>query len=64
MITIDFSITKDYYTLVDALVLPDDHGLTDAEIEVMKQKRFDDWYALIIASQQEANVVEDINVNG
>lgn len=27
----------------DALHLADDHGLTDAEIEAMKQARYDKW---------------------
>jgi hypothetical protein len=45
--TIDFEITQNGYTLRDALVLPDDHVLTDAEIEAMKQARFDNWYAII-----------------
>ena len=44
---IDFEITQSGYTLRDALVLPDDHTLTDAEIEAMKQARFDKWYAIL-----------------
>lgn len=32
---------------VDAIVLPDEHGLTDEQIEQIKQKRFADWIALI-----------------
>jgi len=30
-----------------ALHLADDHGLTDAEIEAMKQARYDKWYEYI-----------------
>jgi hypothetical protein len=37
---IDFTING----FSDALILPDDHGLTDAEIEAMKQARYDKWY--------------------
>lgn len=44
---IDFEMTQNGYTLRDALVLPDDHNLTDAEIETMKQERFDNWYTII-----------------
>jgi len=44
---IDFEITKNNLTHRDALVLPDDHKLSDAEIEAMKQARFDAWYAII-----------------
>jgi hypothetical protein len=39
MIKINFTINH----LSDALYLADDHGLTDAEIEAMKQARYDKW---------------------
>ncbi len=39
MIKIDFTING----FSDALHLADDHGLTDAEIEAMKQSRYDKW---------------------
>jgi len=43
MITIKFEINN----YKDALFLADDHALTDAEIETMKQQRYDKWYAII-----------------
>lgn len=43
MIKIDFEING----FRDALHLADDHGLTDAEIELMKQARYDKWDAFI-----------------
>lgn len=46
---IDFEKTDGTYTLVDAIHLPDDHTLSDDDIEAMKQKRFDDWVAIITA---------------
>ena len=39
MINIDFTING----FSDALHLADDHGLTDTEIEAMKQTRYDNW---------------------
>jgi hypothetical protein len=39
MIKIDFTING----FSDALNLADNHGLTDAEIEAMKQARYDKW---------------------
>jgi hypothetical protein len=39
MIKIDFTING----FSDALHLPDEHGLTGAEIEAMKQERYDKW---------------------
>lgn len=43
MIKIDFTING----YCDALHLADDHGLTDAEIEAMKQARYDKWDAFV-----------------
>lgn len=62
MITLFFEISQNGYTLKDALVLPNNHNFTDEEIGAMKQKRFDDWYAVITAPQPEE--VEGEVVNG
>lgn len=43
MIKIDFEING----FRDALHLADEHGLSDAEIEAMKQARYDKWDAFI-----------------
>lgn len=53
MTTINFELERDGYKLKDAIVLPDDHGLTDAQIEAIKQQRFDDWYAVVTAPQED-----------
>lgn len=58
MIIIQFEITQHGYTYRDALRLPDDHGLSQAEIDAMKQARFDAWYEYIINPPQ----VEDEEV--
>ena len=55
MIKIDFSFHSQYGTFADALHLPDDHGLTQEEINAMQQQRFDDWIATVIASPSEDN---------
>jgi hypothetical protein len=57
MISIEFEITKDGMTFKDAIVLPADHGLSSVDIEAMKQKRFDDWYAIVTASQEDESEV-------
>jgi len=59
---INFEISQDGYTLKDAIVLEDNHTLTEAEIETMKQKRFNDWYAIVTAPSEE--VVEGEANNG
>ena len=46
---IDFEFQTEHGLFRDALHLPDDHGLTDEQIEVMKQERRDNWIAVVTA---------------
>jgi hypothetical protein len=50
---IDFSFSSQHGTFSDALHLPDDHGLTQEEINAMQQQRFDNWIAVITAPPTE-----------
>ena len=56
---IDFSFSSQYGTFSDALHLPDDHGLSDQQIEAMKQARFDNWVAVITAPSVEETPTEE-----
>jgi hypothetical protein len=49
MVSIEFEFNTQYGIFRDALVLPDDHGLSDAELDAMKQQRMDNWIAVITA---------------
>jgi len=51
---IDFEISDATYTLRDAITLPDDHTLTDAEIEDIKQKRWNNWIAFVTNQSSDA----------
>lgn len=42
----------------DALNLPDSHGFSEAELEAMKQQRFDNWVAVVEAPPVEPDTVE------
>lgn len=53
MQTIEFEIVHEGMTLRDAIMLPDDHDLTDEQIEQIKQKRFADWIALLTTVEGE-----------
>jgi hypothetical protein len=56
---IDFEIVHPIHgKFRDALNLPDDHGFTDAEIDAMKQQRFDNWVAVVEAPPVEPDTVE------
>jgi hypothetical protein len=57
MIKIDFEFDAGVYGVFrDALHLSEDHGLTDAEIDALKQERFDNWSAIVnpsVVDEQE-----------
>ena len=57
MLKIDFEFDSQYGVFRDALHLPENHGMTDAEIQAMKQQRFDNWIAIVTAPPAE--VVEE-----
>lgn len=51
---IDFEFETAHGKFADALHLPDDHTLTDDEIQAMKQQRVDNWIAVVTAPPAEA----------
>ena len=44
---IDFEFNTEFGTFRDSLNLPDDHNLSDQEIQTMKEKRRDSWISFI-----------------
>jgi len=58
MIKIDFKFDSPCGVFSDAIHLPEDHTLTDAEIEAMKQQRFDNWWAIVNAPPAEETSTE------
>ena len=57
MIKIDFEFDTPHGVFRDALHLPDDHGMTDEQVDAMKQQRVDNWIAIVTAPPEE--VVEE-----
>ena len=53
MVKIDFEFDSPYGVFRDAITLPDDHGLSQAEIDAMKQKRFDNWLEVVTPKEEE-----------
>jgi hypothetical protein len=45
-----FEYTTQYGTFRDALYLPEDHGLSDTDINALKKERLNNWLALIEAA--------------
>lgn len=62
MVKIDFSFETQHGKFADALHLPDDHGLSDAEIDAMKQQRLDNWLAIVNAPPVDVVDAEVIDV--
>jgi hypothetical protein len=61
MIKIDFEFdAQPYGTFRDALHLPEDHGLSDTEIDALKQERFDNWMAIVNAPPSEEVLEETL----
>jgi hypothetical protein len=57
---IEFEMTDGVNTLRDAIVLPDGVTMTQAEIDTMKQARFDAWLEVINTPPiEEEQVVEE-----
>jgi hypothetical protein len=50
---IDFEFDTPHGVFRDALHLPDDHGMTDEQIDAMKQQRVDNWIAIVTAPPVE-----------
>ena len=61
---IDFEFQTEHGLFRDALHLPDDHGMTDAEIEAMKVARRDAWIAVVTAPPVEEPEQEYIEIDG
>lgn len=60
MIKIDFEFETPHGVFRDALHLPDDHGMTDEQIDAMKTQRVDNWIAIVTAPMtEEAPPVEE-----
>lgn len=45
-----FEFDTQYGVFRDALYLPADHGLTDDQIQALKQERLDNWLAIVTAA--------------
>lgn len=59
MIKIDFQFETPYGKFADALWFHDDQIPSDAEVEVMKQQRLDNWIAVITAPPSEEVPTEE-----
>lgn len=57
MVKIDFEVDTELGLYRDALLLPDDHGLTDSELEQIKLDRATAWVDFVkLASQVQPDI--------
>jgi hypothetical protein len=59
MIKIDFEFDSPYGKYADAIVLLDGQTMSDAEIEAMKQDRYDKWLANITSPPVTDEMIEE-----
>jgi hypothetical protein len=52
MIKIDFEFETQYGKFSDALHLSEDHGLSDVDIDAIKQQRLNNWLTVIETLQE------------
>lgn len=55
---IDFSFNTQYGKFADAIILPDNHTLSDEAIETLKQQRLDNWIAVVTYVPTEEEIAE------
>ena len=55
---IDFEFQTSAGLFRDAITLPDDHGLTDEQIESMKIQRRDAWVQLVTSPPEDPQIPE------
>ena len=58
MIKIDFEFQTAHGVFRDAIHLPENHGLSDEQINVMKEQRRDNWVAIV------SNMIAQEPING
>lgn len=57
---IDFEADTPHGVFRDALHLPDDQQFSDAEIELLKQQRIDNWIAIVTAPAPSEPAAADV----
>jgi len=61
---LDFEFQTEHGLFRDALHLADDYSFTEAEIELMKQQRVDNWIAVVTAPAVEEPEQDYIEIDG
>lgn len=52
MVKIEFELGEEPNLFKDAIVLTDNHSLTEADIEELKKSRYNNWLAVITAAEE------------
>jgi hypothetical protein len=61
MVKIEFEFDSEYGTFRDCIVLPDNHNMSEAQIDAIKQQRFDAWLESVQpVEEEEAIEVQEV----
>jgi len=60
---IDFEFETPYGKFRDALNLPDNHSYTKEELQLMKEKRRDNWIAIITNPPLPVEEIDDTTID-
>jgi hypothetical protein len=52
MVKIEFEFEHEAGTFRDTIVLPEDHSLTDVQIDAMKVQRFEAWQQSLVEQEE------------
>ena len=61
---IDFEFQTEHGLFRDALHLPEDHGLSETQLQAMKEQRRDAWIVVVSAPPVEEPEQEYIEIDG
>lgn len=61
---IDFEFQTEHGLFRDALHFPEDHGLSEEQLQAMKEQRRDAWIAVVSAPPVEEPEQEYIEIDG
>lgn len=61
---IDFEFQTEHGLFRDALHLPDDHNLSEEQLQAMKEQRRDAWIAVVTAPPAEEPEQDYIEIDG
>lgn len=64
MITLYYERETKFGVFRDSLVLPEDHGMSEDQLEALRQNRVNEWIESITAHDATQDIITDNTSNG